>query len=108
MGSAEEKRFQIAWLSVLLMLGVAILAGYAGVGLLAAAGIFFLGMGLITLVLSVVVGRAVTVVTGLGVLLAGVGVALLMLHAEVDFVLVLGAALLGAALAAIVYVVSKK
>lgn len=89
MGSAEDKRFQIAWLSVLLMLGVAILAGYAGVGLPAAAGIFFLGTGLITLALSIAVGRAVTVITGFGVLLAGVGAVLLMLYVEVDSVLVL-------------------
>ena len=108
MGNAENKRFQIGWLSVILMLGVAILVGYAGLGLLAAAGVFLLGIGLIMVALSFVLGRKEPLITGAGVLFAVIGAVLMLLYAGADLMLVLGGALAGIALAAIVYVAAKK
>jgi len=109
MGNAEEnKRFQIGWLSVILMLGVAILVGYAGLGLLIAAGVFLLGIGLIMVALSFALGRKEPLITGAGVLFAGIGAVLLLLYAGADLMLVLGGALAGIALAAIAFVAAKK
>ncbi|MCZ0860560.1 MAG: hypothetical protein O0X93_03295 [Methanocorpusculum sp.] len=108
MGNAENKRFQIGWLSVILMLGVAILVGYAGLGLLAAAGVFLLGIGLIMIALSFALGRKEPLITGAGALFAIIGAVLMLLYAGADLMLVLGGTLAGIALAAIVYVAAKK
>ncbi|MDR0980725.1 MAG: hypothetical protein LBL85_02925 [Methanocalculaceae archaeon] len=69
MGNNEDKRFQIAWLGVILMLGTAILAGYFGLGMMTAAGIFFLGIGLLVAALSFAIGRKDLVITGAGIIL---------------------------------------
>lgn len=108
MGNAEDKRFQIGWLSVILMLGVAILVGYAGLGLQAAAGVFLLGTGLIMVALSFAPGKKEPLITGAGMLFAVVGAVLMLLYAGADLMLVLGGALAGIALAAIVYIAAKK
>ncbi|MDR0980864.1 MAG: hypothetical protein LBL85_03675 [Methanocalculaceae archaeon] len=108
MGNAENKRFQIGWLSVILMLGVSILIGYTGLGLLAATGVFLLGTGLIMVALSFALGRKELLITGTGALFTIIGTVLMLLHAGADLILVLGGALAGIALAAIVYVAAKK
>ncbi|MDU9376412.1 hypothetical protein McpSp1_10260 [Methanocorpusculaceae archaeon Sp1] len=108
MGKTEDKRFQIAWLSVILMLGIAVLVGYLGTGLLAAAGVFLLGTGLIMIALSLAVGKREPVITGGGALFAVIGAIFILLYSGADMLLVLGGALIGIALAAIVYVAAKK
>ena len=108
MEKSEDKRFQVAWLSVVLMLGVAILVGYMGLGLLAAAGVFLLGTGLIMIALSFAVGRKEMLITGAGALFAVIGAVLILLYSGADVLLVFGGALIGIALAAMVYVVVKK
>lgn len=107
MGSLEDKRFQIAWLSVILMLGIAILLGYFGLGLYA-GGAFLLGLGLIVLALSFGMGKRETLQIGLGGLLAVAGAAILLINIGANLPLVIGGILAGAALAAIVYLIAKK
>ena len=100
MGKSEDKRFQVAWLSVVLMLGVAILVGYMGLGLLAAAGVFLLGTGLIMIALSFAVGRKEMLITGAGALFAVIGAVLILLYSGADVLLGFGGARIGIALAA--------
>ena len=108
MGYTEDKRFQIGWLSVVLMFGIAILVGYSGLGLLAAAGVFLLGVGLIAVALSFAIGKKEPLITGSGALFAIIGAVLMLIYAGAELLLVIGGALAGIALAAIVYVVAKK
>ena len=108
MGGSEVEIFQVAWLSVVLMLGVAILVGYMGLGLLAAAGVFLLVTGLIMIALSFAVGRKEMLITDAGALFAAIGAVLILLYSGADVLLVFGGALIGIALAAMVYVVVKK
>ncbi|MDV0444277.1 hypothetical protein [Methanorbis rubei] len=108
MGNTENKRFQIGWLSVVLMLGIAVLIGHLGTGLLAAAGVFLLGTGLIMIALSFAVGKKEPVITGAGALFAIIGAIFILLYSGADLLLVLGGALIGIALAAIVYIAAKK
>ena len=100
MGYTEDKRFQIGWLSVVLMLGIAILVGYSGLGLLAAAGV--------AVALSFAIGKKEPLITGSGALFAIIGAVLMLIYAGAELLLVIGGALAGIALAAIVYVVAKK
>lgn len=108
MGNAENKRFQIGWLSVILMLGIAILVGCVGFWLLTATGVFLLGIGLIMVALSFALGTKEPLITGAGVLFAIVGAVLMLLYAGADLMLVLGGALAGIAIAAIAFVAAKK
>ena len=107
MGTLEEKRFQLGWIAVILMLGVAILLGYFGLGLYA-AGAFFFGLGLIVVALSLAIGKREMMLTGAGVVFAIFGGAVLLISAGAGLMLVLGGILAGAALAAFVYVAAKK
>jgi hypothetical protein len=107
MGSLEDKRFRIAWLSVILMLGIALLLGYAGLGLYA-AGIFFLGLGLIILALAFGMGKREPLQTGFGAVLAILGAVVLLVNTGTDLLLVAGGVLAGTALAAMVYLIAKK
>ena len=91
MGYTEDKRFQIGWLSVVLMLGIAILVGYSG-----------------AVALSFAIGKKEPLITGSGALFAIIGAVLMLIYAGAELLLVIGGALAGIALAAIVYVVAKK
>ena len=82
MGYTEDKRFQIGWLSVVLML--------------------------ISAALSFAIGKKEPLITGAGALFAIIGAVLMLIYAGAEILLVLGGALAGIALAAIVYVVAKK
>ncbi len=115
MGTKEDKRFQIAWLGVILMLGTAILAGYFGLGMMIAAGIFFLGTGLLIAVLSFAMGRKDLMITGAGAAGVVLGVFLILwdvlpkvTSGTVSFPLLAGATIVVLAVVGMVYVIGKK
>ena len=74
MSDVEEKRIRLIWASVILMLGISILVTYLvpAVGLLAGAGIFLTGIGVISFCLVMFMGKRKSPVFPLLLILAGI------------------------------------
>lgn len=107
MGVVEDKRFQLGWVSVVLMLGISILLGYFGLGIYA-AGTFLFGLGLILIALSIALGQREMAITGTGLIFAILGAVILLISAGINPLLIIGGVLAGVALAAMIYLATKK
>jgi len=114
MSDVEDKRMYLIWASVILMLGVSILVTFlvSAVGFWEGTGIFLTGIGVISFCLVMFMGVRATPVFPLFLVLAGVlllvqGLLTTMFPILTAPVLI-GAALVIAALGAILFLVLKK
>ncbi|MEA5086385.1 MAG: hypothetical protein VB007_04080 [Methanocorpusculum sp.] len=114
MSDVEDKRMHLIWASVILMLGVSILVTYLvpAVGFWEGAGIFLTGVGVISLFLAMFMGKRVSPVFPLFLILAGVILLVQGLLTTVFPVLtapiLIGAALVIVAAGAILFLILKK
>lgn len=114
MSDVNDKRIHLIWASVILMLGVSILVTYLvpAVGFWEGTGIFLTGIGVISFFLAMFMGERRSPVFPLLLILAGVLLLVQGLLTTVFPVLtapvLIGAALVIAALGAILFLVLKK
>lgn len=114
MSDVEDKRMHLIWASVILMLGVSILVTYLvpAVGFWEGTGIFLTGIGVISFFLAMFMGERRSPVFPLLLILAGVLLLVQGLLTTVFPVLtapvLIGAALVIAAVGAILFLVLKK
>ncbi|RQD80668.1 MAG: hypothetical protein D5R96_08365 [Methanocalculus sp. MSAO_Arc2] len=108
----KDKRFQLGWAAVALMLGIALLVNYFSEGdLHIVTTVFFVGLGLILAGLGLGIGKQNKHLLGFSGILGLIGVLALITRPAgptVDIGLLLGGILAGAALAFMVYTFAKK
>ena len=71
--SVDNTRFNLAWLSVVLFIAVAIILGFLNMPMMACVGVFFLGLGAVLAALGALVGKPENMLIGGGAALAIVG-----------------------------------
>lgn len=106
--SVDNTRFNLAWLSVVLFIAVAIIFGYLGMSMTACFGVFFLGLGSVSAVLGAIAGKTDTMLIGGGATLAVVGLVLIVMsYTSIPPLLLIAAIVLVAAIAGIIAVIAK-
>ena len=106
--SVDNTRFNLAWLSVVLFIAVAIILGFLNMPMMACVGVFFLGLGAVLAALGALVGKPENLLIGGGAALAIVGLVLIVMnYTAIPLGLLLAAIVLVIAITGIIITIAK-
>ena len=102
----NNTRFNFAWISVILMLGVAILLGFFGLSVLSCIAVFLLGVGLVCITLGYFMSKRLPAMIGFGIFFVIVGVVMLVsTYAATSLPLIIAGVVIALALSGLAFLI---